>query len=147
LKKNSLLDYKNRKLSTLSGGELQRVMISRCFAQQPEVISFIDRFREAYSMEPTLDQFAFQGYDITYFFVKALVTFGNGFGEEVNQMEAPLLSTRFKFHKNNRLTYENGFVHLYRISDDFHYVNAWQAAEATEENLSAGKDAKNKRKK
>ena len=114
---------------------------------QPEVISFIDRFREAYSMEPTLDQFAFQGYDITYFFVKALVTFGNGFGEEVNQMEAPLLSTRFKFHKNNRLTYENGFVHLYRISDDFHYVNAWQAAEATEENLSTGKDAKNKRKK
>ena len=38
LENNALTDYKNRKLSTLSGGELQRVMISRCFAQQPDVI-------------------------------------------------------------------------------------------------------------
>ena len=38
LRQHSLLEYRNRKLSTLSGGELQRVMICRCLAQQPEAI-------------------------------------------------------------------------------------------------------------
>lgn len=112
---------------------------------QAEVIRFIDRFREAYNMEPTLDQFAFQGYDITYFFVKALITYGNGFGEEINQMEAPLLSTRFRFHKNSRLTYENSFNHLYKLSNDYHYVNALYDVEI--EPVPTSKESKNKRKK
>ena len=38
LREHSLMEYRSRKLSTLSGGELQRVMICRCLAQQPEAI-------------------------------------------------------------------------------------------------------------
>ena len=38
MREHSLLAYRDRKLSTLSGGELQRVMICRCLAQQPETI-------------------------------------------------------------------------------------------------------------
>ena len=38
MREHSLLEYRNRRLSTLSGGELQRVMICRCLAQQPETI-------------------------------------------------------------------------------------------------------------
>lgn len=32
------------------------------------VINFLNKFRQKYSIEPTLKQFAFQGYDITYYF-------------------------------------------------------------------------------
>ena len=38
LEENGILPYRDRTLSTLSGGELQRVMICRCFAQEPDVI-------------------------------------------------------------------------------------------------------------
>ena len=38
LEENALSSMQSRSLSTLSGGELQRVMISRCFAQEPDVI-------------------------------------------------------------------------------------------------------------
>lgn len=38
MREHALMDYRNRRLSTLSGGELQRVMICRCLAQQPETI-------------------------------------------------------------------------------------------------------------
>ena len=114
---------------------------------QEEVIRFIDRFREAYNMEPTLDQFAFQGYDITYFFVKALIDFGNGFGEEADRMQAPLLSTRFRFRKNSNLTYENCFSHLYKLTADYRYVNAWQEDEPLTDPAQAGKDAKKQKKK
>ena len=93
---------------------------------RPEVIRFIDRFRETYSMEPTLDQFAFQGYDITFFFVNALLRYGNGFGEEVNQMQLPLLGTQFHFQKYSNLTYENSFTHLYKLDEDYQYTDIRQ---------------------
>ena len=38
LTENNLWDLRERRIDTLSGGELQRVMISRCFAQEPDVI-------------------------------------------------------------------------------------------------------------
>ena len=38
IRDNALAEYRNRRLSTLSGGELQRVMICRALAQQPETI-------------------------------------------------------------------------------------------------------------
>ena len=36
MRRNALMEYENRQLCTLSGGELQRVMLCRAMAQQPE---------------------------------------------------------------------------------------------------------------
>lgn len=38
IEETGLRDFKDRSISTLSGGELQRVMLAKCFAQQPEII-------------------------------------------------------------------------------------------------------------
>ena len=49
----------------------------------PQVIAFIDKFREHYEIEPSLEKFAFQGYDIVYYFLNALMEYGSGFGTEI----------------------------------------------------------------
>ena len=72
----------------------------------PNVIRFIDRFREAYEIEPTLDKFAFQGYDITLFFLNALMEYGSNFGCEINEMDLPLLSTSFNFTKRPSIAWK-----------------------------------------
>ncbi len=89
----------------------------------PNVIRFIDRFREAYEIEPTLDKFAFQGYDITLFFLNALMEYGSNFGCEINEMDLPLLSTSFNFTKKTEHCLENNFVNIYRLKD-YQFIDA-----------------------
>lgn len=107
----------------------------------PEVIRFIDRFRERYNLEPTLDLFAFQGYDITRFFLTALIKYGNGFGLEVNDLKLPLLCTQFHYVQSAPQTFENTFCHIYRLSN-YKYVNAWQDDEEVTPTISPAKNKK-----
>ena len=107
----------------------------------PEVIRFIDRFRERYNLEPTLDHFAFQGYDITRFFLTALIQYGNGFGLEVNDLKLPLLCTQFHYVQSAPQTFENSFCHIYRLSN-YKYVNAWQDDEEVTPTISPAKNKK-----
>ncbi|MBO4774594.1 MAG: LysM peptidoglycan-binding domain-containing protein [Bacteroidales bacterium] len=107
----------------------------------PEVIRFIDRFRERYNLEPTLDHFAFQGYDITLFFLTALIKYGNGFGLEVNDLKLPLLCTQFHYVQSAPQTFENSFCHIYRLSN-YKYVNAWQDDEEVTPTISPAKNKK-----
>ena len=107
----------------------------------PEVIRFIDRFRERYNLEPTLEHFAFQGYDITRFFLTALIQYGNGFGLEVNELKLPLLCTQFHYVQSAPQIFENSFCHIYRLSD-YRYVNAWQEEEEVTPTISPVKNKK-----
>ena len=109
----------------------------------PEVIRFIDRFRERYNLEPTLDHFAFQGYDITRFFLTALIQYGNGFGLEVNELKIPLLCTQFHYVQSAPQIFENSFCHIYRLTD-YRYVNAWQDEEEVTPTISPAKNKKRK---
>ncbi|MDY0015627.1 MAG: ABC transporter substrate-binding protein [Bacteroidales bacterium] len=94
----------------------------------PNVITFIDKFREKYEIEPTLDKFAFQGYDITFYFLNALMNYGSNFGLEVNEMELPLLSTKIYFKQSPTHCKENTFVHIYKLKD-FKIINAYSDIE------------------
>ncbi len=109
----------------------------------PEVIRFIERFRERYIIEPTLGHFAFQGYDITRFFLSGIIRYGSGFGMQVNELELPLLSTRFHYVKGAANTYENNFCHIYRLMD-YRLVNAWTAEEETTPVITPAKVKKNR---
>ncbi|MBO4281725.1 MAG: LysM peptidoglycan-binding domain-containing protein [Bacteroidales bacterium] len=109
----------------------------------PEVIRFIDRFRERYTIEPTLGHFAFQGYDITRFFLSGIMRYGSGFGLQVNELQEPSLCTRFHYAKGPGHTYENQFCHIYRLLD-YRLVNAWLAEEETTPVITPGKAKKNK---
>lgn len=89
----------------------------------PNVIAFIDKFRERFEIEPTLETFAFQGYDITYFFLNALMEYGSCFGTEINEMSLPLLSTGFRFEPKHGQCMENTFIHIYKL-DNYKFINA-----------------------
>ncbi|MDR1056614.1 MAG: LysM peptidoglycan-binding domain-containing protein [Prevotellaceae bacterium] len=62
-----------------------------------DVKSFIHAYRQNYSNEPT--QYAFQGYDITYYFLSALKNYGKDFKNCVNNLDIKLLQSRYKFDR------------------------------------------------
>ena len=86
------------------------------------VINFLNKFRQKYSIEPTLKQFAFQGYDITYYFLSSLCEKGTTF-QACNTPNDYLLSTKFEFKPLNANTLENSFVNIFKIKD-YHFVEA-----------------------
>ncbi len=97
----------------------------------PNVINFIDRFREKYEIEPTLDKFAFQGYDITFFFLNALIEYGSNFDAEINKMDLPLLSTKFHFTNITKNCMENEYINIYKL-EDYKFIDAFIDIEETQ---------------
>ena len=88
----------------------------------PNVIRFIDAFRNAYDTEPTLELFAFQGYDFTYYFLSLLCENGTHF-QPFSKANAKLLSTQFDFIRLSNNMLENGFSHIFKLID-YNYINA-----------------------
>lgn len=100
---------------------------------KPEVINFLDRFREKYAIEPTLNHFAFQGYDITYYFLCSLCENGTAFSNcEIANKN--LLSTQFHFQLTNDNMLENSFVNIFKIKD-YRFVEATSDLETEESSL------------
>jgi LysM repeat protein len=89
----------------------------------PKVIRFIDAFRNAYDIEPTLKLYAFQGYDFTYYFLDKLCERGTEF-QKFDKNEN-LLSTQFQFvPSTNTNMLENCFVHIFKIKN-YRYIDAY----------------------
>jgi len=88
----------------------------------PNVIQFIDAFRNAYDTEPTLELFAFQGYDFTYYFLSLLCENGTHFQPYSNK-NAKLLSTKFEFVRQSNNMLENSFIHIFKLKD-YIYIDA-----------------------
>lgn len=82
--------------------------------QNIRVKSFICKFRNRYETEP--NDYAYQGFDIGWYFLNALDLFGREMTENLPCYDIPLLQTRFIFHKNNENSgYENVFWNVYQF--------------------------------
>jgi ABC-type branched-subunit amino acid transport system substrate-binding protein len=90
----------------------------------PKVIRFIDAFRNAYYTEPTVELHAFQGYDVTYYFLNKLCETGTSFQAFDNNDN--LLSTKFKFAPSSaeKNVMENTFAHVFKIKN-YKFINAF----------------------
>ena len=75
--------------------------------QRPEVKRFLSRFRALYRTEPTA--YAFHGYDVGYYFIRALLTKGPMFDNCMEQGYIPALplQSNFRFQKASA---EGGFI-------------------------------------
>lgn len=82
--------------------------------QNIRVESFICKFRNRYEAEP--NDYAYQGFDIGWYFLNALDLFGDEMTENLPDYDIPLLQTRFHFRKNSENSgYENTFWNVYQF--------------------------------
>ena len=118
------LEYDN--IETEYFMKLKTHYVSQYFVNysNPKVIRFIDAFRNAYHIEPTLRQFAFQGYDFTYYFLSKLCETGTAFNSWDNNNN--LLSTKFKFMPSpaNKNMLENTFSHIFKLKN-YKFIDAF----------------------
>ena len=76
--------------------------------------SFICKFRNRYETEP--NDYAYQGFDIGWYFLNALSLYGDQMLENLPYYNIPLLQTRFHFQKDSETSgYENTFWNVYQF--------------------------------
>lgn len=76
--------------------------------------SFICKFRNRYETEP--NDYAYEGFDIGWYFLNALRVYGNEMMENLPNFDIPLLHTQFRFHQNYDFSgYENTFWNVYQF--------------------------------
>lgn len=81
------------------------------------VLRFIDDFRAKYSSDPM--DYAFEGFDVGWYFMNALMQFGPQSLECLPYYQMPLLSTRYYFVKNRRNDgLENRYWNIYQFDNE-----------------------------
>lgn len=78
-------------------------------------IRFIKKFREKYKTEPT--KYAYQGYDLAFYFLKALKDYGNDFHPCLSSLDYKPLQTNYKFINSEGNGYENKYVNIYKYKE------------------------------
>jgi len=73
---------------------------------KPDIKAFNADFRKKFLTEPTEKSFAWQGYDITYYFLSGLALFGKEFIMHPEMHYPDLLQTEYEFV---RRTADDGF--------------------------------------
>lgn len=63
----------------------------------PATIDFVSQFKSAFNTEP--DNFGFQGYDVTQYFVHALAAYGRNFSDCMQYFHMPLIQGNYHFQK------------------------------------------------
>ncbi len=97
------------------------------------VQTFIRKFRKAYKTEPILENYAFHGYDIGFYFLHALLKFGKEFDRCIDRLDMSLLTTSFDFERISEGGFENTFVNVLRYNN-YKVEDVWKDySEKTEE--------------
>jgi len=89
--------------------------------RQPDVIRFNSEFREKFLTEPPEISYAWQGYDILYYFLSGMAIHGREFFISHPQIHNPdLLHTEFDFRRSNPDDgFENQKLYLVRYSNNY----------------------------
>lgn len=84
---------------------------------------FIDAYRHRYASEP--GEYAFEGFDIGWYFLQALMHYGNNMLDCLPYFSPELSQTRFHFKRNDRNSgLENCFWNFYRYQN-YQQVPIW----------------------
>jgi LysM repeat protein len=78
--------------------------------EDPRVLDFLQRFRQRYSTEA--DEYAFQGFDVTFYYLKALLTQGMDLHEHFSEVRTEPLHLGFRMVRAGP---ENGFRNEYAV--------------------------------
>jgi len=99
-----------------------------------EVQNFLKKYRNMYHTEPTMltglgeisplqFQYAFLGYDITYYFVSALTKYGKSFGNNLPDLKLNLIQSDFRFERVDPVSgFRNTRFTIYKYGRDYSIV-------------------------
>lgn len=87
--------------------------------ESPAVMEFVKKYRALFKTEPT--QFAFQGYDVAKYFMKAYSEYGDGWIDGITEGRTDMLQASFDFRDNNQNGngYENNAVRRVVYGPDY----------------------------
>ena len=78
--------------------------------------NFIDKFRSNYSTDP--NNFAFAGFDITYYFLNSLYYLGDGFNNCIEYFPMELLQSGYHYRRiGNTNNFENDYWHMLQFEN------------------------------
>lgn len=84
---------------------------------------FIGEYRHTYRSEPS--QYAFQGYDVGFYFLSAMMRYGIDFKFCLPDFKVDLLQAKYRFVQDNSLSgFENRSVFMIRYTRDFDIIKA-----------------------
>ena len=87
----------------------------------PVTVDFIQKFKNTFLTEP--DNFGFQGYDVTFFFLNALYDYGRNFEDCLPYMQVDLKQGNYRFEKVSPFGgYMNQGVSVISYQSDFDVV-------------------------
>jgi hypothetical protein len=66
-------------------------------------------YRNLYNTEPTTENYAFDGFDIGWYFLNALYLYGNNFSECIDDFDIQLIQSKYRFEQLK----DNGFQNIY----------------------------------
>lgn len=78
---------------------------------------FIKKYREKFKGEPSEDKFAFEGFDITYFFLTAIKTYGKDFEKCLQYLKLSGLNCNYHFIRQDSGGFENNGVNIYKYEN------------------------------
>lgn len=84
--------------------------------QDSTVIDLVEMFRSKYQTDP--EEFGVLGFDVTYYFVKSLMKYGEGMLEKLPAIKGNMLTTKYDFIKvGEESGYENQSAFIIKIED------------------------------
>lgn len=86
--------------------------------ENEDVIKFIENYRTEYLTEPSINKFAFQGYDICTYFIGAMIKYGYNWFDKIDNYNPTLLSSKYNlYRKENSSGIENSAIQIYKLED------------------------------
>ncbi len=87
------------------------------------VRDFVSKFRGRFQIEPELEKFAFQGYDICFYFMSALLKYGTRFDRCIEQYPYSGLQTHYEFISTPGNGFENKYNNVFCM-ENYRMLNA-----------------------
>ena len=86
--------------------------------RNPETMQIIEKFKKNFGIEP--GNFGMQGFDVSFYFLNALQTYGNDFAECMNYLQPELLQGSYQFEKVSEFGgYMNEGVSVIQFTKDY----------------------------
>ena len=87
--------------------------------KQDDVRRFLEKYRNFFKMEPPVRSYAWQGYDIMYYFISGLAIHGSEFMYRPSMHKPDLLQVDYRFDRTGLMNgFENNRLYLIRYTPD-----------------------------